>query len=149
MTEIKVNLEILKTYIDKDLFISNNMSLLIFSLAVPWFNSAIYVFLKDIDKTEILASVSIFIGYFVLIKLMKMANRYTPNDDSFKERISKEFISYPNLLKSFIIYLVSISFLIHNNQSQSLGIALLIPNYMFIINFYTSVSSGEIQKGWF
>lgn len=147
MIKTKVNLEILKIRIAKNLFVAFNMAFLVFSLSIPWFNSAIYMILKNTPKIDIIASASIFIGYFILIVIMAFANRYTSNDESFKQRILKEFISYPNLLKSFVIYAVSISFLSSNNQS--LGIALLIPNYMFIINFYTSVSSGEIQKGWF
>ena len=78
---------------------------------------------------------------------MLLAYRITPNRKDFKKEISKEFFSYHSWLKSSLIYIISVNFLVSNNQS--FGVALLIPYYMYVINFYTSLSSGEIKSGWF
>ncbi len=142
-----MNKKIVKTDITKILFVAFNMFYLIYSLAIPWFNSAIYIILKESRKEEILANISILAFYFFLIFIMYIANKYNPNPESFKEKIRKEFLSQHNLLKSMVIYVISIAFLSSNNPS--FGIALLIPYYMFVINFYTSISSGEIKQGWF
>ncbi len=123
------------------------MSYLVYFLAIPWFNSAVYIYLRDTIKSEAFADASVLIGYSLLIVVMFATCKVTPNTKSFKKDIKKEFFSHHNLLKSAVIYVISIAFLSSNNPS--FGTALLIPYYMFVINFYTSISSGEIKEGWF
>jgi hypothetical protein len=138
---------ILKKSLFKMLYVLVNVVYLVDSLVIPWVNSVVYFYLKETTKIEWLASISILSGYFGIILLMLVANKITPNKKSFKKRVTKEFFSTHDLIKSSIIYILSVVFLVSNNQS--FGIALLIPYYMYVINFYTSISSGEIKQGWF
>jgi hypothetical protein len=119
---------------------------LVFSLALPWFNSGFCICLES-RFGWLLAKLSIVFGYFILFVMMLLVNRIILNEISFKKEIEKEFLSFHALFKSAIIYIISINFLASNDKS--FGLALLIPYYMYVINFYTSIASGKIKQGWF
>jgi len=128
-------------------YVALNLTFLILSLGLAWLTSGLYIYLKDIKMEKGLADISLLVSYFIVIGIMALMYKVTPNDKSFKKDILKEFFSEYALLKSAILYILSISLI--SSNSQSFGTALLIPYYMFVINFYTSISSGEIKKGWF
>ncbi len=138
-----MNYDKLKEIPRKSVFTGLNMVYLVCSLAIPWYNSIFYM-----KNNGVYAQASVVIGYFISVGMMWLNYKITPNTKSFKDDISKEFFSHHSLIKSGVIYILSI-ILLSSPGSQSFGTALLIPYYMFVINFYTSTTSGEIKKGWF
>jgi len=130
----------------KSPFILVGAAYLVLSLSIPWLNSAVYIYLK-MFLNEWFSRLSILITYFILFGTMKFVNHVTTNKNSFKKEVSKRFFSPHSLFKSAVIYIIAVAFLASENQT--FGIALLIPYYMYVINFYTSVFSGEIKEGWF
>jgi hypothetical protein len=137
----------LKLYLARFLFLILKTGYLVSSLAIPWFNSEVLVYLRNINMDKVFMDISIFASYFIVIVLMWFVYKVSPHSESVKKKIFKEFFSYHTISKSAVIYLLSI--ILISGNTQSFGIALLIPYYMFVINFYASISSGEIKPGWF
>ena len=83
-----MNYDKLKEFLRIILFAGLNIVYLVFSLAIPWNNSIFYM-----KNNDVLTQASVLICYFILVGMMWLNYKITPNTKYFKEDISKEFFN--------------------------------------------------------
>ena len=135
-----------KKLLKKAPFILINSLYLVIALEVPFINAMADAGLQQLNILPLLAHLIALPMIIFSYGIMRIINYATPNSKTSKKKIAEEFLSFHALYKAFIIYIFSVAFLASNNQV--IGVAFLIPFYIYIINFYTSVSSGKVKNIW-
>lgn len=141
-----VGKKINKRFLIKTIFFIAGSLYLMSNLIAPWLNSIIdsALQLKGIPAWESYFVTLPFL--FLIFLIMRAFNHFAPNSKVFKKDVFDEFLSFHNTWKASIIYIISVAFL--SSTNQVLGIALIVPYYLYVINFFTSVSSGKIKGTW-